>query len=112
MYNELLIEEQTLCEHKVILNFWEESHIEKGVTQDGCSIHLTESDREDYINNIYSKRTNDVPESYERPIGNFGYITHITYNIYKKLLKETNIRLSQVELKNLIAMEEIIIEYL
>jgi hypothetical protein len=112
MYNNLVIDQQTLCDHKVVLNFWEESDKKMGITQDGCSLHLTEIDRKKYIYNIYSKRKGDIPDSYERPIGNFGYNVYITDEIYDRLLEEKNIRLSQVELKNLMAMEEIFIVYL
>ena len=82
------------------------------ISLDGCSIHLTETDRKEYIKEIYSSRGDDIPESYDRPIGNFGYNAYITDGINKRLLENKSIRLTQVELKNLMNMEEVVIEYL
>ena len=103
---------EVCCDHKIILNFWEESDKERGITQDGCSLHLHDYDRKEYINEIYSERTDSIPDSYERPTGDFGYYAYVTDNIYNKIIEEKVIRLSQVELKNLISLEEIIIEYI
>lgn len=98
--------------NKIIITFWEESKGDDDISPDGCSIHLSESGRKKYIKSIYSDRTDDVPDSYDRPIGDFGYTAYVTDAIYNKLKEELDIRLSQVELKNLMVMEELIVEYL
>lgn len=107
-----IVDDLIMCDNKVILNFWEQSNGDNDISPDGCSLHLTEDIRKEYIKEIYSDRNDDVPESYERTIGNFGYNAYITDEIYKELKEKKTIRLSQVELKNLMILEEVVIEYL
>ena len=109
---ENIIDYYVMCDNKAVLSFWEESNGDDVISLDGCSIHLTETDRKEYIKEIYSSRGDDIPDSYDRPIGDFGYNAYITDEINKKLLKHKSIRLTQVELKNLMNMEEVVVEYL
>tara|TARA_X000000368_G_scaffold418595_1_gene418918 strand:- start:5898 stop:6230 length:333 start_codon:yes stop_codon:yes gene_type:complete len=109
---ENIIDYYVMCDNKAVLSFWEESNGDNDLSLDGCSLHLTESDRKEYIKDIYSNRKGDIPDSYDRPIGDFGYNAYITNEINERLIKEKSIRLSQVELKNLMNMEEVVIEYL
>jgi len=109
---ECLTIDSIMCDNKVIIGFWEESHIEGDIIPDGCSIHLTDGDRQEYLESVYSKRTDDIPDNYERVVDNTGYIGYISDTIYDKLVVEKTIRVTQVELRNLMHLEEVVVEYL
>ena len=94
--------------NKVYLQIWEESERGWGVRPDGCSIHLTLSNRNEYVSEIYGgRRLGNVPDEYERVVGN-----PLSVFISDEVLKETNIkgylRLMEHEFRNLISMEEIV----
>lgn len=109
---EIITTKEIMCDNKVVICFWEESSKNGDITLDGCSLHLTDSDRLEYIEEIYSNRTDQIPDTYDRIVGDNGYDGYITDDIYNKLLEEKSIRLSQVEFSNLMKMEEVIVEYL
>lgn len=96
----------------VIIGFWEESNKDGSIIPDGCSIHLSDKYRTEYIENIYKNRTDEIPDSYERVVDNNGYKAYVSDGIYDKLLLNESIRLTQVEFKNLMNLEELIVEYL
>jgi len=93
---------------KVYLQYWEESERGWGIRPDGCSLHLTEEDRNKYITSIYEQRKNDkeVPYEYDRPVGESIKVM-INDNLFE-LIKESY-RLLSFELNNLIKLEEIVI---
>jgi hypothetical protein len=93
---------------KVYLQYWEESERGWGIRPDGCSLHLTEEDRNKYITSIYEQRKNDkeVPYEYDRPVGELIEVM-INDNLFE-LIKESY-RLLSFELNNLIKLEEIVI---
>jgi len=93
---------------KVYLQYWEESERGWGIRPDGCSLHLTEEDRNKYITSIYEQRKNDkeVPYEYDRPVGESIEVM-INDNLFE-LIKESY-RLLSFELNNLIKLEEIVI---
>lgn len=95
--------------NKVILQRWEESERNWGTHPDGCSLHLTDSDRDSYIKEIYKDRTDDVPDVYERVIGS-SLVAFIEDGLYDMIQNEKTLRLQEHELNNLISMEELIIK--
>jgi uncharacterized protein YutD len=93
--------------NKCIFQLWEESQRDGIILSDGCSIHLSETDRDTYIKNIYSQRDSEVPDSYDRVVG-LGVETFVSDILFEKLQKEKVIRLNEIEKNNLISMEEIL----
>jgi len=93
---------------KVYLQYWEESERGWGIRPDGCSLHLTEEDRNKYITSIYEQRKNDkeVPYEYDRPVGESIEVM-INDNLFELIKK--SYRLLSFELNNLIKLEEIVI---
>lgn len=93
----------------VVLQIWEESDIEQGITQDGCSLHIDMNNRNKYIEEYYSSIISDkTPEKYERAVGRpvEVFVTEKLLNIVKS---EGSVRLMQNELSNLIDLYDIII---
>lgn len=97
--------------NRCILQLWEESERGWGVRPDGCTIHLNEECRNNYINGVYKNRQIDtkVPDEYDRPIGN-AIECFVSDNMYEKVDQVGSIRLFEYEKNNLIKMEEIIIK--
>jgi hypothetical protein len=95
--------------NKVILQFWEESERGWGIRPDGCSIHISETNRENFVKSIYSLRneSDDVPDIYER-INGEQVIAFIEDGLFKELKEQGSLRLLEHELNNLIKLEEII----
>ena len=95
--------------NKVILQRWVESDKNIGIQPDGCSLHLCYHNMITYIKEIYKDRTDDIPDVYERLIGNpiSAFIDDPLYDILKQ---EKNFRLRENELNNLIKLEELIIK--
>jgi len=94
--------------NKVYLQIWEESERGWGVRPDGCSIHLTLKDRNDYISKIYEGRTlKKIPDEYERIVGNPVEV-FVSDLVYSEIIGKNTIRLMEHEMRNLLSMEEII----
>lgn len=96
--------------NRVFLQLWEETSKTQGVLTDGCSLHLSKSDRDHYISNFYSNRKvgDDIPNSYERILGD-EVTVFASDELFEKILFEKSIKISEVELRNLIHLEELII---
>lgn len=82
---------------KVIIQLWEISN-DVNILSDGCSIHIDENNRNQFIKEKNGK--------IERIVGLPSEIV-ITDNIYEILLKEKSIRLSEIETNNLLGLKEI-----
>lgn len=93
--------------NKCVFQLWEESERGWGVRPDGCSIHLDDTELKNYLDNIYNNRGYEVPNEYDRTVGD-SIECFISDNLYNKLLESGNIRLFESEKNNLISMEEII----
>jgi hypothetical protein len=93
--------------NKCVFQLWEESQRDGTILSDGCSIHLSETDRDSYIKDIYSQRDSEIPDSYDRVVG-LGVETFVSDILFEKLQKEKAIRLNEIEKNNLISMEEIL----
>ena len=94
--------------NKVILQLWEESNQNDGVFSNGCSIHLNEDERLKFISNIYSNREpSDIPNEYDSVVGE-GIEVFVTDSIYNLVDASKSIKISEVELQNLIKFEDLI----
>jgi len=76
----------------VIIQGWEESGW--SVRQDGCSVHLTVQDKEDFCNEFMAaqrKRLGEsTPEEYDRPMINGTIKGYITEEKMEELVKSKN----------------------
>jgi len=95
--------------NKVILQRWEESERNWGTRPDGCSLHLDNINRDNYINDIYKDRKDDVPETYDRIVGT-PIDVFIDDSLFEILKVEKSLRLQENELNNLVNLEELIIK--
>lgn len=60
---------------KVVVQYWEESERGWGTRPDGISVHLTDNDRQLYIQNYWRKMPDSIPDEYSRPIE--GKVKHV-----------------------------------
>ncbi len=95
--------------NKVILQLWEESERGWGVRPDGCSIHIDTENRDLYVSNLYKDRSDDVPDTYERVLGD-PITAFLNDRLFDLISSDKSIRLFENELNNLIKLEEIIIK--
>lgn len=96
--------------NRVLLQLWEESTINQGIFSDGCSLHINEQEKEKYISSIYSTRTDIIPETYDRIVG--GEIeVFVSDKLFQIISDKKTIKLSQVELRNLLSLEDIIYNF-
>lgn len=94
--------------NKVILQLWEESNQNDGVFSNGCSIHINEDERIKFVSNIYSNReSSDIPNEYDSVVGE-GIEVFVTDSIYNLVDVSKSIKISEVELQNLIKFEDLI----
>jgi hypothetical protein len=97
--------------NRCILQLWEESERGWGVRPDGCSIHLDEDHRKNFIDGVYKLRdkTNIVPDEYDRPVG-ISLICFISDQLFEQVSKVGSVRIYQHEINNLIDAEDLIIK--
>ena len=93
--------------NKVILQLWEESTKGEFPTSDGCSLHISLEEKLSFVSKIYESRNEDVPDKYERIVGPPVEV-FVEDEIFEKIKTEKSLRLTQVELNNLIKFEELI----
>ncbi len=55
--------------HEVIVQKWEESERGWGSRPDGYSLHLTDADRQAFIEAYWARMPDSVPDEYSRPDG-------------------------------------------
>lgn len=55
--------------NEVIVQKWEESELGWGTRPDGFSLHLTDADREAYIEEYWARMPKSTPSEYSRPDG-------------------------------------------
>ena len=95
--------------NRIILQLWEESERGWGIRPDGCSIHMDSKERKDFLDKIYQERENDthIPDEYDRIVG--GEVEAFVDDvIYEKIKEKKSIKLSEIELNNLVEFEQII----
>jgi hypothetical protein len=93
--------------NRCLIQFWEESERNWGVRPDGCSLHLDSEQLKFFLNNIYSERSKEIPNEYERVVGKES-ICFISDDLFERLLTDKSLRLLENEKNNLINMGEII----
>lgn len=94
--------------NKVVLQLWEESNEDGGLLNNGCSLHLDSEERKKYVELIYSNRDESIiPFVYDKIIGRCINV-YINDNLYKTILNEKSIKLSQIEFVNMLKFDEII----
>jgi hypothetical protein len=92
---------------KVYLQYWEESERGWGVRPDGCSLHMNNDNRDSYIKSIYESRDDNVPDEYDRFVGNPIEVS-VSDSIYNEIVENNgSIRLMQHSLTNCKLMGEI-----
>jgi len=81
---------------------WTESEEGWGVRPDGASLHLTQDDANEYLNEYWAHMPVEVPTEYSRNDGVVGKLVAIGLNLYRRLnlSKKHGIRLWQVDLRN------------
>lgn len=94
-----------------LLQLWEESINDNSIIPDGCSLHINSTYRDEYIENIYSDRSQSIKDNYhyDRFVGDY-LIVFIDERLYKIIEKRKTIKLSQVEMSNLLNFNEIVID--
>ena len=80
-----------------------------GVRPGGCSIHSSLEEHTSFINDIYTSRTDEIPNEYDRIVGN-PIVCFVSDEIFEKVLK-SSIRISENEKNNLIKFEDLIFNY-
>ena len=96
--------------NKVFLQLWEESERVWGTRPDGCSVHIDLNTHKLYIEESYKDRSDEVPDTYERVVGNV-MVAFVDDSLFDIIEVDKNIRLFENELNNLINLEEIIINH-
>jgi hypothetical protein len=84
--------------NRILIQLWEISYPDNSIESDGCSLHLDIESR-----NVYIKQNNTKSERF------VGEPTMIEVNssIFETVQKNKNIRLSEVELNNLVGLKDI-----
>lgn len=93
--------------NRVILQFWEESNIKGEFLSDGCSLHLSLNERNSYIAAIYSSRGSEIPDTYDRILGDPVEV-FVTDKLYELILSDKSIKIPESALHNLLKLEDII----
>ena len=95
--------------NKVTLQLWEESERGWGVRPDGCSLHIDSIERDVYLKSVYDSRGDEVPYEYDRIVGN-SVSAFIDDDLFKSIMEEKSVRISQSSFNNLISLNELIIK--
>lgn len=93
--------------NRVLLQLWEESTYKSGVFTDGCSLHKDKSEHKNFISKIYCTRSDEVPDSYSRPLS-LEIDAFVSDLLYDKIKNLGTIKLSEVEFRNSLKFEDII----
>jgi len=91
--------------NKVFLQIWEESSNNQ-IQPDGASIHLTQNDLFKFKSLVYENRTDNVPESYIRVVGDFSEAL-VSDSLYNILSEKKSLKLEEYEFNNLVGLNDI-----
>lgn len=75
--------------YKVVVQKWEESERGWGTRPDGFTMHLTDNDRQTFIDEYWSKMPDKIPDEYSRPNGT-PYEAHVEGATYDAIKKSKN----------------------
>ncbi len=95
-------------EKKVVFGLcWEESERGWGPRPDGCSLHLTQEDRTEFVREYWASMPKQVPNEYSRPCEG-QYAATVSADLYEKI-KETRkgLRLGSWKERELMGMGEL-----
>lgn len=93
--------------NKVFLQLWEESNASGDFLNDGCSLHIDIKSRNNYVKDIYSNRGDNIPERYDRIVGDYVEV-FVSDSLFNKVEVEKDVKLSEPSFNNLLKFEEII----
>lgn len=93
--------------NRVLLQLWEETVYDDDVFTDGCSLHLDELEKQNFISKIFENRPELPPVSFDRMLGS-EIVVFISDDLFDIIKIKKNIKLSEVEFRNLIIFEDII----
>ena len=94
--------------NKAILQLWEESNSNEGFLSNGCSIHLNLSERNSYIAEVYKDRNSEVPDQYDRIVGECIEV-FVNDEIYNLICQDKSVKVPESAFQNLLKFEEIIV---
>jgi hypothetical protein len=84
---------------EVYIQLWEIFLVDKSIQSDGCSLHISLSSRNNFLQNL---ERNII----ERPVGKQETV-YVDDSIYQILKVESDIRLSEVEFNNSLNLKRI-----
>jgi len=84
---------------EVYIQLWEIWLIDNSIQSDGCSLHISLSSRNNFLQNLERNTT-------ERPVGK-QEIVYVDNSIYQILKRKSDIRLSEVEFNNSLSLKRI-----
>lgn len=91
----------------IYLQYWKLSDKNLGVIPNGCTLHNSLEDTEEYVSNVYKDRDDDViSNSYIRIVGK-PIIASISDSLYASLMGKKVLSLKEVEMNNLINCEDL-----
>lgn len=70
--------------YEVVVQKWEESERGWGTRPNGCSLHLTEDDRNKFVGEYWAKQPDGVPDEYSRPDGS-PYKVQVEKEMFEKV---------------------------
>lgn len=73
----------------VVCQKWEESERGWGTRPDGYSLHLTDADRKQFIQDYSDELPDEAPDEYSRPDGT-AYLVDVDEKTYKNVKKSKN----------------------
>jgi hypothetical protein len=85
--------------NKILIQLWETSYQDNTIDSDGCSLHIDMESR-----NLYTSLNSTKEERY---VGH-PTIIEVNQSIFETVQKNKSIRLSEIELNNLIGLKDII----
>lgn len=83
-----------------IIQLWEILYEDRKIQSDGCSLHIDKESLERYLK-ISERQEN------EQPVGLYTEVD-IKESIYNTLVYTNSIRLSEIEMNNLLGLKEIV----
>jgi hypothetical protein len=93
--------------NKVFLQLWEESNNKEIFLSDGCSLHIDLEERNRYISSIYKDRDDNIPDQYDRIVGD-EIVVFVDDKIFDLIENEKTVKLNETSFQNLLKFEEII----
>lgn len=75
--------------YTVIVQKWIESERGWGQRPDGCSLHRSEKDRQDFCEHYWSQMPDKPPDEYSKEAGQ-PFIVEVTFDVFKELKTSKN----------------------